>query len=176
MEGSGVLLAAASSYGKTTLSGVFHALGYRLLADDMTCLALDPRPRVWPGPALLRIREDVRRRFDFDRTMDGVRSRKRTYLALDPGSRGTGDAVPLRAIVFLRISDGDLRLEPAEGREVVRDLFGLSFFLPTSEDRARSFRLAAGMAASVPAWNLYRPLTVESLPAVVDAIVRTCLE
>ena len=176
VSGKGVLLAATGSFGKTTLAGAFHAAGYRLLADDMSCAIADPEPAILPGPAVLRARPDVIAGFDFEHTTPAMITPVRTHYALDPETRGNGAPVPLRAIVFLRISDGPIVLERAPSSEAVRDLFGLSFRLPTDRGQVEVFELAADLVGKVPAWNLRRPLTLESLPAVVEAIVRTCLD
>ena len=176
VDGQGVILAATGSFGKTTLAGAFHAAGYRLLADDMSCAIIDPEPAILPGPAVVRARPDVIAGFSFEHTKPVLTTPVRTHYALDADSRGNGRPVPLRAIIFLRISDESIVLQPALSSEAVRDLFALSFRLPTDQGRADVFQLAAGLVGKVPAWNLHRPLTLASLPAVIDAIIRTCLD
>ena len=175
IDGHGVILAATGSFGKTTLAGAFHAAGYRLLADDMSCATATPKPAILPGPALIRARPDVIAGFAFEHTTPAMTTPVRTHFALDPETRGSGAPVPLRAIVFLRISDGPIRLVPAPVADAVRDLFGLSFRLPNNQGHASAFALAAGLAGSVPVWNLHRPLTIESLPAVIETVIETCL-
>jgi hypothetical protein len=175
VDGRAVVLAAAGSFGKTTLAGAFHAAGYRLLADDVSCATVGPAPAILPGPAVIRARPDVMSKFKFSRATAVHSLPTRTHLALDRDSRGSGDPVPLGAIVFLRISDGPLMLKPAPVSDAVRDLFGLSFWLPTDQGQARGFELAAQLAAAAPIWNLDRPLTVESLPEIIETIVETCL-
>jgi hypothetical protein len=174
--GQGVILAATGSFGKTTLAGAFHAFGCRLLADDMSCAIVDPEPAVLPGPAVIRARPDVIAGFTFERTTSVRDTAVRTHFALDPDTRGTGDPVPLRAIVFLRISAGPIVLDQAPLADAVRDLFGLSFRLPTDEGQATAFELAARLAGTVPVWNLQRPLTFESLPQVIETVVNRCLD
>ena len=49
VDGRALILAATGSFGKTTLAGAFHAAGYRLLADDMSCAVVDPEPALFPG-------------------------------------------------------------------------------------------------------------------------------
>jgi len=176
VDGRGVILAATGSFGKTTLAGAFHAAGYRLLADDMSCAIATPEPAILPGPALIRARPDVIAGFSFEHTTPVMTTPVRTHFALDPGTRGSGAFVPLRAIVFLRISDGPIVLEPAHVTDAVRDLFGLSFRLPDDQGHASAFALAADLAGSVPVWNLHRPLTIESLAAVTETIIETCLD
>ena len=176
INGQGLVLAATGSFGKTTLTGAFHAAGYRSLADDLSCALVDPEPALLPGPASIRARPDVLKHFPFDRTTPVLTTPTRSHLALDSDSRGNGDPVPLAAIVFLRISDGPIALERAPVEEAVRDLFGLSYRLPSDQGQTKAFELAAGLAGGVPVWNLHRPLTVESLPTVIESIVETCLD
>ncbi len=175
VDGQGVILAATGSFGKTTLAGAFHAFGYRLLADDMSCATAGPEPKVLPGPAVVRARPDVIAGFSFAHTTPAMTTPVRTHFTLDPETRGSGTPVPLKAIVFLRISDGPVVLEPAPLTEAVRDLFGLSYRLPGDRGSASAFSVAADLAGRVPVWNLHRPLTIESLPAVVETIIKTCL-
>ena len=174
--GRGVILAATGSFGKTTLAGAFHASGHRLLADDMSCAIADPLPALLPGPAVIRARPDVAAGFTFANATAVFTTPAKTHFVLDAATRGTGDPVPLRAIVFLRISDGPIDLERSPVPDALRDLFGLSFRLPTEEGRVRAFELAAQLTGTVPAWNLRRPLTLGSLPSVIEAIIETCLD
>ena len=55
------------------------------------------------------------------------------------------------------------------------DLWTLSFHLPTDTDRARTFDSITKLAAVVPVWNLYRRMSIEALPRLVDHIVERCL-
>ena len=65
-----------------------------------------------------------------------------------------------------------MRLEPAAPADAVRDLWSLSFRLPTEAEVARSFMAITDLVRSVPVWNLHRPLTIRDLPAAVDCVVR----
>jgi hypothetical protein len=176
VDGQGIVLAATGTFGKTTLAGAFHAAGHRLLADDMSCAIADPEPALLPGPAVIRARPDVVTGFTFEHTNAALTTPGRTYFVLDPATRGNGDPVPLRAIVFLRISDGPIVLGPAPVADAVRDLFGLSFRLPTDDGQSAAFGMATDLVGRVPVWNLERPLTLESLPAVIETIVEHCLD
>jgi len=175
VNGQGLILAATGTFGKTTLAGAFHSAGYRLLADDMSCAIADPEPALLPGPAVIRARPDVASAFTFERTTAALTRPGRTYFVLDPATRGNGDPVPLRAIVFLRISEGPIVLQPAAASDAIRDLYGLSFRLPNDQGQAAAFGLAAELAGKIPAWNLERPLTVNSLPEVIETVIDTCL-
>jgi hypothetical protein len=175
VDGWGILLAAPGTLGKTTLAGAFHAAGHRMLADDMSGAVLTPIPALLPGPAVIRARPDVAELFRFDRTEAVLTTPARTHLALTPQTKGNGEPVPLRAIVFLRVSEGPIQIEEATTPDVVRDLHGLAFRFPTDEGTAAAFENAASLAGRVPGWNLYRPLTPDSLPGVINLIIERCL-
>jgi hypothetical protein len=79
--------------------------------------------------------------------------------------------VPLRAVVLLRSAEEGIALDPVPATDALRDLWPLSFRLPTVEDRERCFGGIARVAASVRISNLVRPLTLDELPRVVERIV-----
>ena len=89
---------------------------------------------------------------------DGGRSRPLRSTSL-------GDCTPvrLRAVVFLAGSDGAPELEPVDQPEAIRDLWVLSFRLPTEEDAGRSFAGVADLASAVPAFRLRRSLALDAL-------------
>jgi len=153
--GAGVLLAAPRRHGKTTLALAFHRLGYRVLCEDLACCRLGGPPALLPGPALLRIRPDVYDGHPPAGTHIALARDDRVYVALDDDRKGGSAPVPIKAIVFLRESADDLRLER----------------FPTDEARARSFHQLTRLANALPAWNLYRPVRLASLDATVARIV-----
>jgi hypothetical protein len=172
IEGGTVLLCGPSRAGKTTLAAALLGAGHRVLAEDLSCVHSTPSPAVLPGPALLRVRDDVYQRLGPPGTVVG-RDEDRIHLALDGELRGDGRAVPLRAILLLR--DGDeLRSERVPAQEALRDLWGLSLKLPLEEDRARCFHGLVQLTDAVPVWNLYRPLTYTCLPGVLKEVARLC--
>jgi hypothetical protein len=64
--------------------------------------------------------------------------------------------------VFL--AEGDTAaLESVEPPEALRDLWALSFRLPTEADVGRSFAAVADLAATVPVLRLRRPLLLDAL-------------
>jgi len=168
--GGAVVLAAPRRHGKTTLALAFHRFGYRILSEDLTCCRFSRGPELLPGPALLRIRPDV-----FDGHAPGgthivVARHDRVYVALDDDRRGSSGPIPIRAIVFLRESADDVRIERAAASAALADLWSLSFRLPNDGARARSFRQLTRLAGALPTWNLYRPLRLTSLEATVARI------
>ena len=169
--GEAVLLAAPGYFGKTTLAAGFDAAGYRVLAEDVSCIRLSSEPAVVPGPAMLRVRQDVADRLVLPRARAIAESGDRVHFSLDPERRGDSSPVPLRAVVLLRSADDGIALERVPAAEALRDLWPLSFRSPTLEDRARCFDGIARLAASVRLWNLVRPLRIDELGRVVDRIV-----
>ena len=98
-------------------------------------------------------------------------SDNRIHFSLDPDRRGNSTPVPLRAVVLLRSSDDGVSLERVEATAALRDLWPLSFRLPTAADRARCFEGITQLAGSVRIWNLVRPLRIDALGTVVEKIV-----
>lgn len=173
IDGQAVVLGAPGTFGKTTLAAAFHSAGYRLLSEDTTCVRVSEPPVVVPGPAMLRLRHDVAAQLEVaNATPVGDFEDDRVHLALDAAVRGDSSPLTLRAIVLLRQADDRFRIEPASPPQAVRDLWALSFRLPTDHDRARCFAAVADLARTVPVWNLYRPLTMRDLPATVDFVAR----
>ncbi|HXV32461.1 MAG TPA: hypothetical protein VD769_00520 [Gaiellaceae bacterium] len=169
--GEAVLLAAPGTFGKTTLAAGFDAAGYRVLAEDVSCIRFSPDPEVVPGPAMLRIRRDVAGGLELPGARAVAESDDRIHFSLDPERRGDTSSVPLRAIVLLRRGEDGIALEPVPAADALRDLWPLSFRLPTAEDGARCFDGLARLAAGVPIRNLVRPLRLDELPRVVERIV-----
>jgi hypothetical protein len=174
VDGRAVLLAAPRYHGKTTLALAFHRRGNRVLTEDVACCQPGHVPTLSPGPALLRVRPDMYDGHPPAGThVAGVR-RGRVYLGLDLERRGSSAPVPIAAIVFLRESPSGITLERAAARTAIRNLWALSFRLPTDEAQARGFTRVTRLAGLVPTWNLYRPIQVGSLDATVSRILEVC--
>lgn len=124
---------------------------------------------------MLRIRRDMMDRLTLSGAQVVRDDPERCSVAIDPARRGTSDPVPLRAVVLLRESSEDIRLERVSFTDALPDLWNLSFHLPTPESRARCFQAVVELAKAVPTWNLFRPLRYEGLPEAVDQIVEQCL-
>ena len=170
VDGGAIILAAPGRFGKTTLALTFHRAGYRVLTEDTACCSVMPEPLVYPGPTCIRLRPDM---FDGEApagtTLAAVRP-DRVHLALDVDRQGDGCPVPIRAFVFLRESD-ETRIERVTPGEALPDLWTLTFRFQSDDERRRSFSQLAQMAATVPIWNLYRPLQVAKLEEVVNRLV-----
>ena len=95
-------------------------------------------------------------------------------MSVDHDHRGDGAPVPLLGIVFLRVSEGATSMERVATPDALRDLWALSFNLPTDDDRSRCFSGVADLAGRTPTWNLHRRLSYDGLPEVIDRIIATC--
>ena len=174
ISGGAILFAAPGKFGKTTLAMAFHRSGYRVLSEDLSCCRLTPVPALLPGPASLRLRPDI---FEgqppHGTTVISIKP-DRIFLALDSDRTGDCKPVPIRAIVFLRESDAELRLEPVENLRALPDLWALTFRLKGISGVVQSFSRLSQLATATTIWNLYRPLRMDTLGDVVSLIVKTC--
>jgi hypothetical protein len=169
VDGGAVLLAAPRTYGKTTMAAAFHRAGHRVLSEDTSCVRIGPEAAIVAGPAMLRLRRDVAARLELLRATRVGEDDDRVHYALhEPGDC---EPVPLRAVVFLDEAAGPARLVPVEQPEAIRDLWALSFRLPTEQDVADSFTGVVDLAAAVPAFRLRRPLDLDALDDHVPLVV-----
>ncbi len=171
--GSALLLAGPSMHGKTTLAAGLAAVGHRLLAEDTVRCALGAEPALYPGPAAVRLRPDVAQllRLPGARHAEGSSDAGRQAIIFDQARRGDGRPVPLRAIVLLRRAD-QLGIRPLDAAGATRDLFALSFRLPTDDSRRSCFARVVDLTSRVPAYDLHRPLSMARMQEVIDALER----
>jgi hypothetical protein len=160
VDGGAVIVAAPRTYGKTTMAAALHRAGHRVLSEDTACVRLGSEPAVVPGPAMLRVRHDVAARLELPAVRRVGEDEDRVHYALS--EPGDCTPVPLRAVVLLDLHEAAV-LEPVERHEALRDLWALSFRLPTEDDVGRSFAAASDLAASVPVRRLRRPLDLHAL-------------
>jgi hypothetical protein len=175
VDGRAIVMTAPGMFGKTTLAAAFLARGHRVLAEDLACLRLAPDPVVFPGPAILRVRPDV---YATIGPIAGTRSvaddPERVHLAFEDDLRGSADPVPIAAVVLLRRSSPEVRLERVDPTAHLADLWTVSFNLPTDEDRRRCFAGIVDLVDAVPMYALDRPLTFDSLDRVLDEVIAAC--
>lgn len=173
VDGGAILLAAPGRFGKSTLALAFHRQGYRVLTEDTACCALRPDPVVYPGPTSIRLRPDM---FDGQApagtTIVDVR-RDRIHLVMSSERTGDGAPVPIKMVVFLREASDEIRLERVKSGQALPDLWTLVLRFQNEAERRHSFTQLASLAASVPVYNLHRPLTVTDLDAVVSRLIET---
>jgi hypothetical protein len=172
IDGRAIVLAGPSHYGKTTLAAGFAQAGHRLLSEDMTVCTTRGGPAAYPGPATVRLRSDV---------VEGVRPTgesfvsaedQRVRVVLEPRDRGTGDALPLAAILILREASTQPELTSVAAPTAIRDLLALAFRPPGGDATGRAFQRVGDLVAGVPCLELSRPLTMAAMPAVIELVER----
>lgn len=171
VAGEAILLAAQEAHGKSTLAAAFAQRGCRLLSEDLTCVRFgDGCPSLVPGPATLRLRNDIGSQVpvDFGRHLAGGADRLR--YALRNELRGDCTPVPIRKVFFLRTSDDGIRAERIRGVESLPDLWRFSFRI-TPAQKAACFERIADLARDVPIHNLIRPLRLDALDPTVDFVL-----
>ena len=172
IDGAAVLFAGPSMYGKTTLAAALTARGHRLLAEDTVRCVTNPTPAVYPGPSVVRLRSDMASRLEVPQAVARPMSNGRVALVLDPDRRGDGRPVPLRSIFLLRSADR-VSLRPMPRPLAARDLFALSFRLPIAEERGPAFTRIIDLVARIEVLDLHRPLALDSMDEVMDAVEAT---
>jgi hypothetical protein len=172
IDGRAVLFAGPSRHGKTTLAAAFAAAGHRLLTEDMTRCTPGALVAAYPGPAVVRMRPDVAGGVRPAGAFDLVEERERVFMVLDGPQRGTGDPVPVAAILLLREEPGPARLESAATPAAIRDLWSLAFTLPSDASHAAVFERIVEVASRVPVLDLHREMTIEALPRVINLVER----
>jgi hypothetical protein len=173
IDGQGVLLAGPGHHGKTTLSAAFARAGYRLLSEDASCCRPGHPPQVFPGAAVLRLRRDVADWMHVPTSriaIEDVDGAERVHLLMDDSVRGTGDPVPIRAILLLKPGEGRPRLRQVAGVRAVPDLWALTFKLPSDDSRSECFAKLTHLAGGVEILDLERPLSMEGLDRVVQLV------
>lgn len=171
--GKALLLGGPSMHGKTTLAAGLAAAGHRLLAEDTVRCAIGAVPALYPGPAAVRLRPDVAQhvRLPGAHRGSGAPDAGRQPMIFDAPQRGDGRAVPLRGVVLLRRGD-EVGMQPLDGADAARDVFSLSFRLPTDESRRACFARVVDLTARVAAYDLRRPLSMAALPEVIEHLER----
>jgi hypothetical protein len=96
----------------------------------------------------------------------------RVRTLLDPAGRGDGAPVPLGMILFLRDLATEPELIPVPVATAIRDVWALTFKLPTDESQTACFERVTDLVNGVDPLDLRRPLTMSHLPAVIDLVER----
>jgi hypothetical protein len=169
--GRAVLFAAPGGHGKTTLAATMAARGHRLLSEDLIRCAVGD-PVVFPGPAMLKLRHDVAGWLELPGSQVASDPQK-IHLALSAQSRGSGEAVPLAAVFFLHQAV-EISLDRRDPVPALNDLWSISLNIPNTPGRAACFQQIADLASVVPIFDLRRPLTADTLDAVVERVLDVC--
>lgn len=175
--GQGIVITGRGGAGKTTLSAAFHAAGHRALSDDLSRCDVGPQgATVAPGPALVRLRDDVAGQLRLSGASAVAALGGKTHFAIDPDRRGSGQPVPLAAVAFLEeTEDEHPSVTSVEPQAAIASLWPAVFFLPTPEGRAACFRRLTDLVSSVPLFRLRRPRDVGRLPRVVELLCERVL-
>lgn len=166
-----IVLAAPGKHGKTSLAATLARLGCRLLTEDLSCIRVGAEPVLYPGPASLRVREDMAAHV---LPLDGMREigslGDRLVLATsDPGS---GDPVPLAALVLLKGFEESVSLHQVDPLGALSDLWLLSFHLPTEEDRVRKFNQLVDLVGAIPVWELTQSTDPQMIRDTADTLLQ----
>jgi len=172
VDGRAVLLAGPGHHGKTTLSAGFARAGYRLLSEDTTACHPGSPPRVFPGPAVLRLRRDVADHFGDSRMVRAATedTADRAYFLLSDEARGSGAPLPLAAVVLLKPAGDGPRLRTVPPARAIADLWAVTTHLPTDESRAECFSKLTALVTQSDVLELERPMTLDSLASVVALV------
>ncbi|MFP3882617.1 MAG: hypothetical protein ACLFWH_09895 [Actinomycetota bacterium] len=167
-----IVLAAPGRHGKTSLVATLARDGHRLLTEDLCCLGARGEITLYPGPASLRVREDMA---PYLLPVDGMREigRLDDRLVLAATDPGDGDPVPVAGVVLLKGFEETLSLQQVEPLKSLPDLWLLSFHLPTEEDRARKFSQLVDLVDSVPVWELTQPNDPEAIHDTAETVITT---
>jgi hypothetical protein len=174
IDGKAVLFAGPSMYGKTTLAAALSARGHRLLSEDTARCEADPEPMIHPGPAVVRLRPDVAHHLRVPDTTELRMPDGRVSLVYDVNRRGGGAPVRIGSIVILRQGPG-VELVPIDPHDAARDLFAVTFRLPSAEQRAAAFTRIVDLVGRVPVLDLRRPLGLDSIAEVASRVEATLI-
>jgi hypothetical protein len=171
IDGRAIIFTGDGGDGKTTLGAGFHRAGHRLLSDDTVRLsAVQGRPQVFPGPALIRLRNDMNAQLVLSDVVTLWRGTEKTYLAPEPHRRGTGDPLPVAAVVMLEWGEYAFSPLAAPVATGVAALWPRSFYLPGERSRDMVFQTLVVLLDTVPVYRMSRPKNLASLDWAVAAL------
>lgn len=170
VAGEAIVFVAPHAHGKSTLAAAFARRGFRVLSEDLTCVRLESRPAVVPGPAALRLRNDVAGELGIDRgrRLNGRHERTR-YALTNPGDCRP---VPILALLLLSRCDDGIRLEPEHPMQSISHLWQSSFRVTRAHEH-RCFEAVCDLAKELPILRLHRPLRLDALDATVDSVLES---
>ena len=125
-DGAGVLLAARSGVGKSTLAYAAHAAGLPVMSDDTVWVQRSPRSRVWGMPRRIHLTPGSEQFFpELARSTTSVLANGKVKMVVDLAQRHNGETplvVDHVGICLVERSSGVLSLSRADPDEVVREL------------------------------------------------------
>lgn len=181
-DAGAVLFAGPRGVGKSTLLAALLDRGYRMLADDVSGVALDAggRPEVFGAFPHVRLWADVVERLRWDgreRALEEVRGGRRKWCVAVERFRDAPLAV--RAVFVLSASDGDavaVEAAPASAAfaSLVEQTYRPRMVRELGLERDH-FRMVGAVVRHAPVVRVRRPRTGFQLAALADRIVE-CLE
>jgi len=167
-----IVLAAPGRHGKTSLAATLTRLGFRLLTEDLCCMRTGDEISLYPGPASLRVREDMAAHL---LPVDGMHEigSLDDRLVLAATHPGDGGPVPVSGVVLLKGFEEAGSLHQVDPLTSLPNLWLLSFHLPTEEDRARKFNQLVDLVDSVPVWELTQPNDPREIRDTAEMLITT---
>lgn len=173
--GRAILIAATGGSGKTTLTTAFHLAGHRLLGDDLA--AVGSEATVFPAQALVRVRpqtaEWLRTKLSNTTPLWSADGHEFHEIALD--RRGSGDPVPVAAIVILGWSENGPQLTTIPPAIAIQALWDKTFYLADGTGAAVTLDRLGDLVDAVPAYRLDRPRDLDQLDATVSLLASELL-
>ena len=171
VDGRAIIFTGDGGDGKTTLGAGFHRAGHRLLSDDTVRVSLvESRPQIFPGPALLRLRNDMSAKLALRDMVKVWLGTEKTYLAVEEHRRGTGAPLPIAAVVMLEWGDYVFSPLVAPIEKGLAALWPRSFYLPGERSRELVFQTLVGLLDTIPVYRMSRPRQLASLDWAVAAL------
>ena len=171
-----VLFMGNSGHGKSTTAAAFIQRGYRILADDVCAMRIDPSgcPVIIPAFPQLKIWADAAEKLNADiHSLHKVRAQLEKY-ALPVQEQFSQAPMPIHALYHLNIhNQPDIRLENVEDAERFKMLLDNTYrahFLDGLKMRGEHFRLAMAVTKAGLFRRVTRPLYPFLLHELVDLI------
>jgi hypothetical protein len=169
-----VVIAGSSGAGKSTLLAALLKKGGAMLSDDVTVMSTrrNGRPSVEAGFPLYRLCGDALEQIgpaaDRITALGGPRAK---FAVRAPASDFQAKAVPLQAIYFLSVHEGDsVEVEPVQGIDKLFLLEDQSYAPLSLRNFPRQILLLTDIVGQVPVFRVRRPRahqTVDELVALV---------
>lgn len=156
-----VVIAGRSGYGKSTLAGALHRLGFPVIADEICAVETGPTPAVLPSNPCILLWPDAIERLGVE-ISSLRRQRPSVEKFVYPVDNECEDrAVPIQAIYFLEVVESSgVSLTPVTGIDTIRFLAPNAYrnrFVESMNLSARLFLQLQKIAGAVPMAKITRP-------------------
>jgi hypothetical protein len=172
LEGGAVAFLGESGRGKSTTAAAFYARGYDVVADDVVAVLMERGcPVVFPGFPQLKLWPEVVASLG-----DAVETLARLHPHREKRARRVADQfssqrLPLKALYVLSEGPG-LEIEHLRAREAIIELVRHSYAAQMIRSLGAGPHLVqcAGVAGAAPIRRLWRPPSLQQLPALVRSV------